>query len=178
MTPTPTIRTLAAHEWKIYKDLRLRALADSPEAFGTTLDEAQVRPDAYWMKRMAPDPESSWDLPLVAEVDGEPIGLTWGRIEVPHPQVANVYSVWVDPRYRQKGVGMMLMEAVIEWARSMSVRYVDLGVLYADSPAMRLYRRAGFEPVGDPMPLRHASDSLGLHMRLDLENYPPKVKRI
>jgi GNAT superfamily N-acetyltransferase len=78
---------------------------------------------------------------LVAECDGEPIGLTWGRIEASEPEVANLYQVWVDPNYRQRGVGQMLLERSIAWARAKNARYLDLGVTFADSPALRLNRR-------------------------------------
>ena len=33
----PVIRSFLSHEWRTYKNLRLRALADSPDAFGRTL---------------------------------------------------------------------------------------------------------------------------------------------
>jgi hypothetical protein len=33
----PSIRPIESHEWRMYRDLRLRSLTDSPDAFGTTL---------------------------------------------------------------------------------------------------------------------------------------------
>jgi hypothetical protein len=69
------IRIFAAHEWPTYKNIRLRALADSPDAFGRTLAEAQEYADDYWSGRLSSGANSDWDLPLVAEWDGEPIGL-------------------------------------------------------------------------------------------------------
>ena len=39
MTDAPTIRTFSPGEWRAYRDLRLRALTDSPDAFGRTLAE-------------------------------------------------------------------------------------------------------------------------------------------
>jgi hypothetical protein len=35
----PEIRAFAPHEWRIYRDLRLRALSDSPDAFVRTFAE-------------------------------------------------------------------------------------------------------------------------------------------
>jgi len=84
MIRRPHIRTLAQHEWAMYKDMRLRALAASPDAFGSTLAREQYRSDAEWAGRLAAG-ANSWDLPLVAEVDGELIGLAWGRIEKSTP---------------------------------------------------------------------------------------------
>jgi len=162
------IRTFAAHEWQAYKNIRLRALADSPDAFGRTLAEAQEYPNDYWLGRLSSESNASWDLPLVAEWDGKPVGLAWGRIQASRPEVANLYQVWVDPNYRQRGVGQMLLERVIAWARARNARYLDLGVTFADSPALRLYQRNGFEPTADPEPLRPGSALLGLPMRLDL----------
>jgi hypothetical protein len=37
MNKAITVRTFAPNEWKTYRDLRLRALADAPDAFGSTL---------------------------------------------------------------------------------------------------------------------------------------------
>jgi GNAT superfamily N-acetyltransferase len=168
MTANPIIRILSSHEWRTYKELRLRALGESPGAFGRTLAEEQDRADDWWAGRLASGAGSGWDLPLVAEVDGEPIGLTWGRIDPSKPDTATLYSMWVAPGHRRLGAGKMLLEAVIDWARAKNARYLDLGVTYADSPAMRLYTRAGFEPLGEPVPFRPGSGLLGLSMRLKL----------
>jgi hypothetical protein len=62
----------------------------------------------------------------------------------------------------------MLLDAVIAWARAKNARYLDLGVTCGDSPAMRLSTRAGFEPVGQPVPFRPGSELLGQPMRLNL----------
>jgi GNAT superfamily N-acetyltransferase len=168
MTPTPTIRSFAAHEWATYKRLRLHALADSPDAFGRTLAEEQDRPDELWSSRLAAGAGSEWDLPLLAEVDGLPAGLAWGRIESSNPELANLYQMWVAPEYRGLGAGRMLLEAVIAWARAKGARHLELGVTLRDSPAMRLYTRAGFELAGEPEPIRPGAELLATPMRLEL----------
>ncbi len=126
---TPNIRSFAAHEWATYKDLRLHALAESPDAFGSTLAKEADRPDAEWASRLAAGVNSSWDFPVVAEIDGQAIGLAWGRIEEPNPDVANLYQVWVHPSYRQLGIGQMLLEAVINWATTKLARYLELALI-------------------------------------------------
>jgi GNAT superfamily N-acetyltransferase len=162
------IRAFEPHEWRTYKDLRLRALADSPDAFGSTLAREQDRSDAEWSSRLSPHAGSAWDLPLVAEVDGVPAGLAWGRIELSNPDVANLYQMWVAPDYRGLGAGRRLLEAAIAWARSQGAACLDLGVTYRDSPATRLYLHLGFEPVGQPELLRPGSELLCQSMRLEL----------
>ncbi len=167
MIPTPNIRTLAHSEWTTYKNLRLRALADSPDAFGSTLAREQNLSDADWSGRLAGG-ANRWDLPLVAEVDGKPIGLAWGRIEKSNPDVANLYQMWVAPSHRCLGGGRMLLEAVIAWARAKGASHLELGVTCGESPARRLYSRAGFAPVGQPQLFRPGSVLMGQMMRLKL----------
>ena len=169
MTHTPNIRPFEPQEWVKYKALRLQALADSPDAFGATLDNEQARSNEEWSGRLAKGATSEWELPLVAEVNGEPVGLTWGRIDPANPEVATLYQVWVAPTHRGLGIGKMLMDAAVAWAKSMYVRYVDLGVTWGDTPATRLYLRTGFEPVGQPQPLRPGSELLGQRMQLKLK---------
>ena len=148
------IRALAAHEWDSYKALRLAALADAPEAFGSTWANEAGRSDVEWSRRLAAGANSAWDFPAVAEIDGQLIALAWGRIDPANPEVANLYQFWVAPNHRRLGVGQQLLEAVIDWASARQAHYLDLGVTCGDSPALRLYTRAGFEPVGQPQPLR------------------------
>jgi GNAT superfamily N-acetyltransferase len=169
MTLAPKIRCLAEHEWAIYKDLRLAALAESPDAFGSTFAKEAQRSDAEWANRLTSGVNSSWDFPIVAEIDRQPIGLAWGRIEESNPTVANLYQVWVHPNYRRLGTGQLLLEAVTTWATGKQAHFLELGVTRGDTPAMRLYTRAGFEPVGQPQPIRPGAELLGQRMQLKLK---------
>ncbi|HTL58691.1 MAG TPA: GNAT family N-acetyltransferase [Candidatus Limnocylindrales bacterium] len=169
MTLAPKIRCLAEHEWAIYKDLRLAALAESPDAFGSTFAKEAQRSDAEWANRLTSGVNSSWDFPIVAEIDRQPIGLAWGRIEESNPTVANLYQVWVYPNYRRLGAGQLLLEAVTTWATGKQAHFLELGVTRGDTPAMRLYTRAGFEAVGQPQPIRPGAELLGQRMQLKLK---------
>lgn len=167
----PAIRRFEAHEWRTYRAVRLRALDESPDAFGSTLELEEGRSDEVWSDRLASGVSSGTDLPLVAEegASGEPVGLAWGRIEPSEPQTARLYQMWVAPEARGLGAGRMLLDAVIAWARSMNVQRIDLGVTCGDTPATRLYTRAGFESVDDPRPLRPGAPLLAQSMRLKIE---------
>lgn len=164
----PTVRSFAENEWPDYKDLRLAALAESPEAFGSTFAQESQRADAEWARRLAAGVHSGWDFPALAEIESLPIGLAWGRIEGSNPALANLYQVWVRPRYRRLGAGRLLLEAVIAWAIDRRAECLELGVACGDTPATRLYSRIGFVPVGQPEPLRPGAALLSQKMRLPL----------
>ena len=170
MRDAAIVRILTPHEWEIYKSLRLQSLVDSPDAFGRSITEVSDRPDAEWARLLVPDDGSATNLPLVAEVDGEAVGLAWGRIVFSSPEVASVYQMWVNPSLRGRGIGMTLIAKITEWARAKGAIRAELGVTCGDNPARRLYERAGFEPVGPPEPLRPASKLMAQPMYLSLSD--------
>ncbi len=152
----------------MYRELRLRALEESPDAFSSTRAREIARPDIEWERRLAAGVHSPTDLPLVALVGAEAIALAWGRVDPSEPTAVHLYQVWVAPEYRGRGVGRRLLDAVITWARDVGAREVALEVTDGDSPARRLYARAGFRPAGEPQPLRPGSSLMQQPMRLDL----------
>jgi len=148
----PHIRTLHPDDWPIYRDLRLCALADAPDAFGSTHAEESQRTDDIWAARLAAPALGShlqgW--PFAAEVDGTPVGLAWVRME---GAVAWLYQVWVAPEARGRGVGAALLDAAIGWARARKATALHLDVTAGGGAAARLYRRMGFVDVGAPVPM-------------------------
>jgi hypothetical protein len=70
-----SVRRFAPHEWRLYRDLRLRALRESPDAFGSTFAREAERTDDEWAARLSAGAVSPRDLPLVAEISGTPSGL-------------------------------------------------------------------------------------------------------
>lgn len=158
-----TIRPLAAAEWPIWRALRLRALADSPDAFGATLADAQARTDKTWQALLARTVASADHLPLVAEVDGQLAGLTWAQVE---GGIATVYQVWVAPEFRGRGIAQALLERAVAWARERGAAAVELDVTVGDTPAVRLYRRMGFVETGAAVPMASRDGLLEQAMRL------------
>jgi GNAT superfamily N-acetyltransferase len=168
VSSTPTIRPLTRDEWRTYRDIRLRSLADSPDAFGGTLAKEATRSDDEWAERLRSGCESGTDLPLIAEFESRAVGLAWGRFPNPTDRRnAYLFQMWVDPEFRRHGVGRRLLRAVIDWARQSEAHYLNLGVT-CDTPAMRLYEREGLAPAGERSPLREGSPLFGQPMQLRL----------
>jgi GNAT superfamily N-acetyltransferase len=139
-----------------------------PDAFGGTYEVESVRDD--WHARLAESVQDKLVRLLIAEVDFRPAGLAMGKIWPESPSLAHVYQMWVDPRFRRLGLGALLIEDLVAWADASGVRALVLGVTGGDSPARRLYERAGFLAVGDPIPLRPGSPLLVQDMRLNFRH--------
>lgn len=162
----PTIRRFTPADWRAYRDLRLRALEDSPDAFLSTHALEAQRADADWEARLRTDAESN--LPLVAALDGANVGLAWGRRDASSRDVAHVFQMWVEPTARGLHIGELLLGAIIAWARALGIRRLVLGVNPSGTAAVRLYARVGFVATGDAVPAREGSALLTQAMQLDL----------
>ena len=62
--------------------------------------------------------------------------------------------MWVDPDWRGRGVGGVLVPAVLRWARRAGYPVVRLWVTVENATAQRLYARHGFRLTGAVQPVR------------------------
>lgn len=142
------IRDLEPHEWALIRELRLRALADSPDAFARTLAEALGENDAYWVRLAGSVTKPGGQVMRIAEVDGRPVGLAFGLFDKERAATGHVGGMWVEPEARGRGVGCALLESVIAWGRARALDRLELWVTEGNGTAVRLYERAGFADTG------------------------------
>ena len=166
------VRRFFPAEWPLYRDLRLRALAEAPAAFGSTFAAERERTDDEWRERLARGATSPDELPLLAEWQGEPSGLAWVRADESSGDNAHLYQMWVAPDRRRHGVARALVAAAVAWARSRGATHLELNVACDNDAAVRLYERAGFLAYGEVKPVRTASSILAQSMRRALHDDP------
>ena len=162
------VRRLGSDEWLAYRDLRLQALSDSPDAFRSTFERESSRPDSEWIARVTSGATSPHDRPLVATEGSELVGIGWGKVLESEPGTVHVFQMWVAPESRGRGIGAELLNAIVAWARDVKADRVVLGVTCGNSSAWRLYIRAGFQASGEPEPLRAGSSLFSQRMILKL----------
>lgn len=148
-------------EWARLRELRLRALATDPRAFGATLDEERLLPDDAWRERAAGDATRAF---FVAENAGAWVGLVGARVldDASHELIA----MWTAPEARGRGAGRALVESVVAWARDRNAPDLHLWVIDENEPARRLYERCGFIQSGEPRQGRR--DPTRRYQRMDL----------
>jgi ribosomal protein S18 acetylase RimI-like enzyme len=136
---------LGSDDWRLWRELRLAALAEAPAAFGSTLSDWSGSGDTEerWRARLA-----CVALNIVLTWNGEPAGM----VSATTPGGAGaieLISMWVAPFARGHGVGDAAVRRVLAWAQiEHGGSPVVLSVKANNDPAIRLYRRHGFTDVG------------------------------
>lgn len=144
------LRRVTTDDWELLRDVRLRALADAPDAFGSTLAQARAATDDEWRRRA-----DNGGLTLLALADDAPVAMGGAFAPDDRPTVF-VWGMWTDPAARGRGLGAQVLDALVAWCRP-SYDEVRLHVTEGNAGARRLYTGRGFEPTGTWEPLREGS---------------------
>lgn len=150
MTAVPLqVRRVLAEDWQELRRVRLAAMSDAPDAFGSTYERELSFDEAGWLERIARSPWwLAWD-------GARAIGVIAAYTVAPDavPDDRHVVSMWVDPSTRGTGVADALMEALTEWAIGDGARTLSLWVVESNERARRFYERHGFEATPRRAPL-------------------------
>jgi GNAT superfamily N-acetyltransferase len=131
-------------------DSRVRGLyadfvreADGPLVYDR--EEAGVDLDAEIAAGPPPDLVPPNGILLLALVDGEPAGL--GGVRYLDTDIAEVKSMYVAPAFRGTGLGRRILARLDEIALERGCTAVRLDTSDYLTPAVGLYRSAGYRPV-------------------------------
>jgi GNAT superfamily N-acetyltransferase len=145
------LQRVKAENVEVFKRVRLRALAESPGAFGSTYAREAQFTDEEWLARVA-----RWDgdsgVGFLAFEDGEACGIAGAFLDPEDGAGAHLVSMWTDTAHRQKGVGRLLVDAVADWARGRGALTLRLMVTSKNEGAIRFYERLSFAMTGHTEP--------------------------
>lgn len=158
--PVMPIRLVSADAER-YTRIRLRMLTQAPWAYARTPDDDPGLDLANLAARLA-EPEYA-----IFAVEEAQVGLPSGKppatprselvavagiVRMQGPKFAHrakVWGVFVEPAYRGRGLGRLVLQAAIDLARTWEgVDYVDLGVSENSPEALHLYQSLGFRVWG------------------------------
>lgn len=139
------IRQTTAEDWRLLRDVRLKALADSPDAFLDTVEDASTFSESRWRSRAEPiDTQACF-----VREDGS--GMV-SCFVADDPETVFLVAMWVAAEQRGTGVARELVERVVAWAGAHGAARVALSVEPGNDRAARLYEKCGFVETDDAPP--------------------------
>ncbi len=154
MTSAVSVRAVRAGDEARLRALRLRALADSPEAFAATAEQEAQLPASHWAE-LTHQSEVADHLAIYVAVNGSDwLGMGAGRWHDRERGIAQLWGMWVDPSARGLRLGERLVADVRGWAAVHGARFLRLGVATRPGDATAFYERLGFVPTGETRMMR------------------------
>lgn len=143
------VRRVVKDEWQELRRVRLAAMSDAPDAFGSSYERELAFDEAGWRERIARSP---WWL---AWAEGGAVGVIAAFIAAPDekPGDRHVVSMWVAPPARGAGVADALMAELVSWAIGDGASTLSLWVVEENERAKAFYRRHGFSATSQRAPL-------------------------
>jgi ribosomal protein S18 acetylase RimI-like enzyme len=146
-----TIQPITTENALIFKAARLRALQDTPSAFGSTYARESQFTDADWVARA-----NNWNgeksILYMAMESEAVIGIAGSHLDHEDPTQAHLISMWTAPTHREQGVGHLLVNEVVIWAHLRNAVTLKLMVTSSNNSAAAFYRRLGFALTGRTEP--------------------------
>jgi GNAT superfamily N-acetyltransferase len=140
---TLSVRRCGADDWAGLRAIRLEALSDTPDAYGSTYEE-----NARWSDRQWKNAATN-RLYYLAERDGAVVGMVSGGLNDGYPGTRWLYGMYVTPSERGTGTAALLVRVVDDWASAEGVDEVYLHVTMSIARARAFYEKVGFRATGE-----------------------------
>lgn len=144
----PVVRRLTASDAAPLRQLRLNALVETPESFGSSYEEEHTLTLTDIRGWISPADDGAMYGVFVADTLAGIVGVgRQHKLKLRHK--AHIWSMYVAPAHRGLGLGRLLMQAAIGHARTMrGIRQVQLSVTANNTAASALYASLGFTVYG------------------------------
>ncbi|KUI11902.1 GCN5 family acetyltransferase [Mycobacterium sp. GA-1285] len=132
---------LGETDWQAFAAMRLRALADSLGENDPSYRDEAAFTAAQWRRRLREHAQ------FVALDGDRPVGMIGAQQE--NTETVYLYSLWLEPAARGRGLARRLVAAALDWARTSNVHTVRLRVATDNAAARQVYESVGFSVADD-----------------------------
>ena len=138
----------------LFKTVRLCALEETPHAFSATYAKESQLADVEWLQRVE-RMNGERGVGFLAINGQAACGIVGAFLDSSDGTRAQLVSMWTTPTHRHRGIGRLLVNEVLYWARLRGANALLLMVTSRNEPAMRFYERLGFSRTGRSEPYPH-----------------------
>lgn len=167
------VRRLAPDDAAAYRAMMLQAYGNHPDAFTSSVAERESLPLTWWAQRLSRDDDAR-EVVYGVFCNGVLAGAAGLSVEAREKarHKSTLFGMVVDQAYRGRGLGRLLVQAVLDHAESLpQLRVVQLTVTQGNASAQALYQGMGFVEFGvEPMAVSTGATYLAkVHMWRELK---------
>lgn len=137
------LKILTPEDWRAWKDFRLQALHDAPDAFLSSYDEEVLKPDNAFVHDITNNT-------IFVGMSGDQIVACAGFYRMSPTRVNHrgiLWGMYTSPEYRRKGYADACINAVVKYAKSHVIQ-LHLSCVITNTSALHLYEKHGFSKYG------------------------------
>jgi len=145
------VRILTDADAEAFWNIRLRALREDPESFGSSYEEMLERGIAGATQGLRAKDVASDDATFGAFDGKQLVGIAAFRREpaIKMRHKATIWGMYVPRELRKEGIGKALLQAAIEYAKTLpGLEQINLAVVLTSREARHLFISLGFETYG------------------------------
>jgi ribosomal protein S18 acetylase RimI-like enzyme len=140
-----SIRRIRSGEGKLFREIRLASLRESPSAFSSTYESAIARSEESWSDQADSTAAGTERCTFLAFSNKSPVGIAAIYRNGIHKEVGELVQVWISPEFRGSGVACSLMETVLRWCEESGIRKIFAKINLGNDRALKFYRKFGFD---------------------------------
>ena len=163
-----TCRRATKNDVALFREIRLRALKDSPDAYGSTYDAAVERDMYSWEQQLLTTTAGDERNTQFVFKDDDCIGIA-ALYREPSALSGDIIMMWVDPMYRGSCAASSLVENLIDWAKGSGFFTVSLNVTDTNTRAIKFYENKGFLDTGEKVEVDSTRGLRGIRMSQKLD---------
>ncbi len=140
------IRRIRSGEADLFRDVRLRALLDAPEAFMSTYKSALERSWESWVEQSEGSVNGNERCTLMAFSQSKVVGIAAiYRLNGEISRSAEIMQMWVDPEHRDQGLGSEIVQQLLDWAGMERYTQIIATIHIENAVVVKFYEKLGFE---------------------------------
>ena len=152
------VRRIRRGEGTLYRSLRLTSLAESPDAFSTTLESANARSLESWSEQADGAAVGQDRAVFIALCNDQPVGIAALYRDSEEEGLGEVVQVWVDSAHRGGPAAGELLDSLLTWARDSGFERLSAWINDENRRAARFFGKHGFELTSETAPFRPGFD--------------------
>ncbi|PLZ00370.1 GNAT family N-acetyltransferase [Burkholderia sp. WAC0059] len=175
MSPSLTVRRIAADQGAVLLELRNASLRDVPHAFGDLPGDTLSADTSVCNAAAERHAVSRDSTTFILYTEGYPAGLVGAAFESAAPRRAFVFALWVAPAVRHLRGGELLVNTAGRWLANEGATQIYAWVPDTNVTAKRFYERLGFAPAGERIRSSDAEDQWATLLMRDAPHASPSA---